>query len=581
MSTQGAMAGPVHYEIHIRRAAPDDWSLSHAVEDRRRALDAADDLMRDRQAVAVRVTRETLDPETMEFASAVILTRGAPMLKRRPIVAAPPRGPACRSVRDLYAPHARETIGQVLEGWLTRHEATAFELLHRPDLAERLEASGVELQHAIQKVAAPEARSMPGQSVHELMRHYQRLTEQAVERLLKAGRSGAFADLRTQPVADVAVRLAGSSERAFRMGGAVAASLRGLEGARARLERLMDLCDQAPPAGPPRALVFVPVEQILCEILGSGVRLAQLLGPGLDPGVSLAAAVRMAAPAEVAALIADDPRLCLSAPPVDGPPARLGARLAAGEFPLLTSALARVVQRELMGRRRLRPGDAAAEIDTLRLLAMALTATAGRLLTLEEVQTAFTERSRSLVAADFVAACVADCATVLAEAERLTWLCENVTGAANKRAAARWLNACLGSLRFENELRGRTATNAPLPGQRLLALADLQRAVDHAGLPQKERQAIVDALGQTGGAIEADARLTAQIARSAAPIPQKLAALLRLATGETGPTGPAAERARNEAVRLMRGPDARAALSAEPKAVQTLKPLMQAAGLAA
>ena len=89
------MAGPVHYEIHVRRAAPDDWTLSHATEDRRRALDAADDLMRDRQAVAVRVTRETLDPETMEFASAVILTRGAPVLKRSPIVASPPRGPAC------------------------------------------------------------------------------------------------------------------------------------------------------------------------------------------------------------------------------------------------------------------------------------------------------------------------------------------------------------------------------------------------------------------------------------------------------------------------------------------------------
>jgi len=34
-------------------------------------------------------------------------------------------------------------------------------------------------------------------------------------------------------------------------------------------------------------------------------------------------------------------------------------------------------------------------------------------------------------------------------------------------------------------------------------------------------------------------------------------------------------------VRLMRAPDARAALSAEPQAVQALRPLMQAVGLAA
>src|SRR5690606_25218455 len=233
------MAGPVHYEIYIRRTPPDDWSLSQATEDRRRAMETAEDLMRDRQAVAVRVTKETLDPETMEFASVVILTRGAPELNRRRPAPVEPRGPACRGVHALYAPHGRETIGRVLEDWLARQTATAFELLHRPDLAERLEASGVELQHAIQKVAVPEAQAVPGQSVHDLMRHYQRLAEQAIERLLKAGRDRAFADLETQPVADLAQGLAGAPDRAFLMGGAVAGSLRGLIGARARLERLM------------------------------------------------------------------------------------------------------------------------------------------------------------------------------------------------------------------------------------------------------------------------------------------------------------------------------------------------------
>nr|WP_313040225.1 hypothetical protein [Brevundimonas diminuta] len=575
------MAGPVHYEIYIRRTPPDDWSLSQAMEDRCRAMETAEDLMRDRQAVAVRVTKETMDPETMEFASVVVLTRGAPELKRKRPAPVEPRGPACRGVQDLYAPHARETIGRILEDWLGRQGATAFELLHRPDLAERLEASGVELQHAIQKVAVPEAQAVPGQSVHELMRHYQRLAEQAIERLLKAGRNRTFIDLETRSVADLAHSLTGAADRAFLMGGAVAGSLRGLTGARARLERLMDICDRAPIDGPPRALVFVAVEQILCELLGSRAGLAQILGPGLDQGSSLAAAVRMVAPREVGAILAHDPRLTLLVPPVEGPPARLGERLAAGEFPLLAAALARMVLRELMSQRRLRPGDAVGEIDILRALATALTATAGRLLTLEEVQTAFIERSRSLVAADFVAAYVADCTSVLAEAERLTRLCENVTGGANKRAAARWLDACVASLRFETELRGRLTTEAAPPGQRLLSLVALQRSVRNAGLPERETQAIVDALGLVGGAVEADARLTMQIARAPAPIPQKLAALLRLAAAETGPTGPVAERARAEAVRLMRAPDTRAALGAEPQAVLTLRPLLQAVGLAA
>ncbi|WP_392354764.1 hypothetical protein V8F63_05805 [Brevundimonas sp. LF-1] len=468
----------------------------------------------------------------------------------------------------------------MLEDWLNRQGATAFELLHRPDLAERLEASGVELQHAIQKVAVPEAQAIPGQSVHDLMRHYQRLAEQAIERLLTAGRKKQFPSFEDRPVAATALALQGAADRAFVMGGAVAGALRGLPGARARVERLMDICDQAPAEGAPRALVLVPVEQILCELLGSRHGLAQVLGPGLDQGASLAAVVRMAAPREVDAVLAQDARLSLLAPPIEGPVRRLGERLAAGEFPLLAASLARMVLRELMSQRRLRPGDAVGEIEILRVLAMALTATAGRLLTLEEVQTAFIERSKGLVAADFVAAYVKDCASVLSEAERLTRLCENVTGGANKRAATRWLDACVVSLRFETEMRARTPGATP-PGQRLMALAELQRGVRKAGLSERETQGVVEALGAVGGAIEADARLTAQLARAPAPVPQKLAVLLRLAAGETGPSGPVAERARAEAVRLMRAPDARAALSAEPQAVQALRPLMQAAGLAA
>lgn len=573
------MAGPVHYEIYIRNTAPADWSLHQAVEDRRQAVDAAEALLRDREAVAVRVTKETLDPETMEFASVIILTRGAPELSRKRPPAIDQRGPACRGVGDLYAPHARETIGRVLEDWLNRQGATSFELLHRPDLAERLEASGVELQHAIQKIAVPEAQAISGQSVHDLMRHYQRLAEQAIERLLTAGRKKQFPSFEDRPVAATAVALQGAADRAFVMGGAVAGALRGLPGARARVERLMDICDQAPAEGAPRALVLVPVEQILCELLGSRHGLAQVLGPGLDQGASLAAVVRMAAPREVDAVLAQDARLSLLAPPIEGPVRRLGERLAAGEFPLLAASLARMVLRELMSQRRLRPGDAVGEIEILRVLAMALTATAGRLLTLEEVQTAFIERSKGLVAADFVAAYVKDCASVLSEAERLTRLCENVTGAANKRAAARWLDACVASLRFETEMRARTP--ATPPGQRLMALAELQRSVRKAGLAERETQGVIEALGAVGGSIEADARLTAQLARAPAPIPQKLAVLLRLAAGETGPSGPVAERARAEAMRLLRAPDARAALSAEPHAVQALRPLMHAAGLAA
>ena len=570
------MAGPVHYELYIRKNAPSPWTLMLASEDRKHAVDTAEEVLRDKQAVAVRVTKETLDPDTMEFASSTILTRGAPEPPKKRLVSDDDKQSNCMGPQDLYAPHARELIGRVLEDWLGRNGATVFELLHRPDLVEKLEASGVELQHALQKVAIPESQAT-GQASHDLIRHYQKLVEGAMERVIAAGRKGTFPDLANRSLADVAQKLAGAPDRAFVMGGVVSGALIGLRGARPRLDRLMDLADRAPTEGGPRAMVMVAIEQILCELLAARTNLSEILGPALDQGGSLAAVVRMVAPREIDMLIRHDPRMALLMPSVDGPAARLGARLEAGEFPLLAASLARMVLRELMGPRRLRPADAPGEIDILRTLAMSLTATAGRLLTLEEVQTAFTERSKSLVTADFVQAYVVPCETVLCEAEQLTRLCENVTGNANKRSAARWLAACVTSLRFESEMRISSTTAS----KKLQVLAMRNRSVKAAALSENDTEQIMVAIGNVGGAVEAEAKLTAQLARAPVPVPQKLSALLRLAAGETAPLGPVSERAKAEAIKMFRAPEARAELSASPETIAPLKGLMKAAGLAA
>ena len=573
------MAGPVHYEIYIRKTPADSWSLLQATENRKQAVETAEDLLADKRAAAVRVTKETLDPESMEFQSVTVLTLGAPEVKQKRIVRQDDQPSNCMTPQDLYAPHAREVIGRVLEDWLKRRQVTPFELLHRPDLTEVLEASGVELQHAVQKVAVPESQAT-GLPVHDLIRHYQKLIQATTERIIDAGRKKLFADL-DEPgtsVADLAIKLEGHADRGFLMGGAVCGALKDVTGGRARLERMMDLVDAAPAEGAPRAMVLVAVEQILCELFAAPPRRAEILGPSLDLGGNLAAIVRMVAPNEMEMLIRMEPRLAAHVPPVDGPAERLGRRLAAGEFRLLAAAMAREVIRELKGSRRLRPGDAPGEIDILRTLAMALTATTGRLLSLEEVQDAFVQRSKALVTADFVGTYAASCKSAVDEAAALVRLCENVTGAANKRAAGRWLSACVGALRFETEQRGGPPN---LTAQRLAALAVLQKGVRAAALGEKDEAEISGRIGAVAGLVEADARLVAQVAKSPLPPVRRLSVLLKLASGETAPFGPVAERARAEAIRIFKTPDARAALSAEPEALAPLRPLMKAAGLAA
>ena len=572
------MAGPIHYELYVRKTAPAPWSLQMATESRGQAMEQAEALLADGDVVAVRVTKETLDPETMEFQSVTVLTRGAPEVKKKKLVRDDGSQSNCLAPADLYAPHARELIGRVLEDWLARQGVTVFELLHRADLAERLDASGVELQHAIQKVAVPESQDT-GQSVHDLVRHYQKLAEATIARVITTERKGRFPDLDRAGLGKAAEKLAGDPERAFLMGGAIARRLNDIRGPRARLNALMDLAEAAPEAGPGRALVMVVLDQITAEMATQRAVMADILGPSLDPGGTMAATVAMLAPAETAAVAKIEPGLAREMPVIEGAAKRLSERLGGGQLPQTRATLARQVLRELRGPRRLKPRDAAGEIDVLRVLATLLTATGDSLLTAEEVQTAFVDRSKSLVTADFVGQYTACFEGVAAEAEALLRLCENVTGAASKRSAARWLLASVTSLRFESEML--SSAHEETPARRLHRLARLQRETRAAGLAESDVEDLGQALGAIGATLESRAGLIAAITRSRATPSQKLGMLLRMAMGETAPLGPTADRARAEALKLLRAPETRGALAAQPAEVAALKPMLQAAGLAA
>jgi hypothetical protein len=568
--------GQVHYEVFVRVSALAPWRLEQATEQRDVATTLADEMLADNRAVAVRVTKETLDNDTMEFNSITLFSKGLPEPSRKTRERAASTEPPCRAPSDLYASHARETIGRVLEDWLRRNRCTAFELLHRPDLVEKLEASGVELQHAIQKVAVPESQAT-GQPVHDVMRAYQRLTEQAIERVIQFGRKNRFPDLSQTPIAEAAMQLLGDPDRAFRLGGAIAGVMAKATRPREKVGFLLDFVEAAPEQAQPTALIRVVVEQPLAEILASPQGLADVLGPELDLGGNLAALTRLAAPDEVEALIRMEPGLARQIPRLEGPAERLGHQMRAGAFKMLGAYIARRVIKELTGPRRLRPADARAEIDILRALAMALTASAGRLLSLDEVQEAFASRSKSIVTADFVEAYLKGAPTVRAEAELLVRLSENVTGAANKRESARWLSACVGALRFEKEAR----ESAESPASSLGQLALLQRSVRGAGLNEADTGQIARKLGEIGAQVEADARICEQIVRAPLPPVQKLTLLLGLASGQGAPFGGASEKAKAEVLRLLRIPAAREALAAAPELAGKIRPLLQAAGLAA
>jgi hypothetical protein len=330
------MSGQVHFEVFVRRGgAP--WKLELATEERTHAVDTAEALFAEGKVSAVRVTKETLDPETREFKTVTILNKGAP----EPVKAKQVReedDPLCVTPQDLYTGHARDRIGRLLEGWLARYKVTPFELLHRPDLIEKLEASGTDLQHAVQKIAVPEAQAR-GISVHELIRGFQRLIEQAIERVLKDGRKGVLPDLSKESLAQVAARVMGDPDRFYLMGAAIAGAVAPAKGWSEKIGGLLDLVDAAPEAGPARGLAIGVVEQLLAEILATRVGLGELLGEDLDLGASLAAMARLAAADTVEALIAVEPSVAKVMPPLSPVAARLAAWLATDDFESVLGAI--------------------------------------------------------------------------------------------------------------------------------------------------------------------------------------------------------------------------------------------------
>ena len=131
----------VHYELFVRKTPAAPWALEMASENRAQVVETAETLMDEKRVAAVRVSKETLDEESREFQSVVIVSKGhvEAARKRKPVEN---REALCVSPQDLYSAHARDRIGRLLENWLSHHHATPFELLHRPDLIAKLDAAG-------------------------------------------------------------------------------------------------------------------------------------------------------------------------------------------------------------------------------------------------------------------------------------------------------------------------------------------------------------------------------------------------------------------------------------------------------
>lgn len=559
----------IHYELSARKTRTDGWSLELATEDRNLAIKTAETLMAEGKALGVKVAKETLDAETREFQTVTIFTLGeqAPEKKQK---VREKFEPLCVAPQDIYSAHARDRIGRLLEGWLRTNGATPFELLHRADLAELLESSGTDLQHAIQKISVPEAQGR-GSSVHEVVRTFQSLADRSIKRLIKDARQNAFPDLSKESFGDAAIRICHEPERAYLLGCAVANHLASASTRWEKVRMLLELANAAPEAGPPRGLALSVIEQPLSEQLGSRTGLDELLGAGHDLGARLAIMTRLAFHKNVEALMRFEPLVAKAMPQLNPTCTELAKWLATEDFQQVRVALAKNVMAELVGPRRLRPSDPTGEIEIIRALAMALTAGAGDSILPEDIHEAFTVRSRMLVTADFIENYLGRSGYAYDDAMAMLYLVENVIGAANKRQAARYLSAGISGLRFENEFR----FSVESPPARLRALAKLQKSIGKCGLAGEDIQPIQSKVSEVATLVESESKLIQQLGKAQKAPVQRLILLLEMAIGEAAPIGSISERAAAEAMKLARQDDVRSELAKSPDQTAQVRTLLQ------
>jgi len=426
----------VHFELFVRRHRRAPWTLALATEDRRAAFEAIDDVTAGDRDAAVRLCKETRDPATGEFRPLVLVERGVKAEPRRRRWTPPLRRPpveagaraACVQPQDLYGTPARQAIGRHLAGWLGRNGVTPFELLHRADLAEQLEACRGDLSTALSNAALEQAGAA-GAGMDRIRRGLEALARRTIERIVRS-----------------------DPEPVFQLGMMVAERLARCEGWRDKAALLLDLLDAAPGDGAGAQVATRMLQQPLVDILGAHGDLADLFGGASDPGDGLLVLLQVALAPEVAAAKAASPALARLATPLRGLSARLALMLHARPGLARTRwAMVRRVVAALADEALLWPDDPDREIDGLRALA-ALLARAGRLANTEDLVEALATRWRRTIIPEIVEARLAVCAGPMDQAALLLDLIEEAVGRAPVAILGQRLATLLAAPEFTREL---------------------------------------------------------------------------------------------------------------------------------
>jgi hypothetical protein len=494
---------------------------------REAALQMAEALMADQKATGVKVLKETYNSETGDFLSLKIFEDGHTRSKMDAAAEDLPHALPCFQPDDLYSYHARATMARLLCDYLARNKLTVTELIHRADALEKFEATGTLFQHAIQKIAVAQAATT-ATPVQHIMKSLNELVTQAIHRVYRDARRGAFPALEPGRFAPAAEKFARAEKGGYLLNGAIARHLREAKSWNEKTLALLAILDEARGDSDGAKLLEASVDSLIAEILHGSAALHELIGEHVNLGEAVMSLVL----------------LFLGEQPAEGRE-RSGLlavtrRFAADALPTARTAIANRILAELKSVRRLCPGSLSDEFRMLKRIANKLVLGEGKYLSHDDLIAAFALRSRRCVAHECVQEYLADAGGPDDKLERLLFVEENIVGAENKRQLVAFIHPIITAAPFENHfVFGKNPVLA-----RLQRLAELQSRVRQSGFQDSQRQEIADLLDRIAAEAEARAKLFEGIEAKPVGHAEKAAALLRLCGGRALTEGRLSARAR-------------------------------------
>ncbi|HEY1615452.1 MAG TPA: hypothetical protein VGF97_17365 [Rhizomicrobium sp.] len=496
----------IHYEIHRRQSSQHGWSLHEVVLVRETALEIAHELIAAHRVNGVRVTKETFDPDSGDFLSLKIFEEGHAQARADVSSEEAPHALPCLTVDDLYAPPARAIMARLLGDFLVQHRLTISELLHRPDMVEKLEATGTVWQHAMQKIAVAQAATtrLP---VQQIMKSLDKLATDAAHRLHRDLRSGRLSAVNQSGFAAFAASVPHDAETGYRLNVGIAACLASASAWKEKLAILMALLAASPEKL--RPIVAPCIDAIVAELLATESALHELLGRPQDLGQMLTLLIDLAL-ADAGGAIGSE---------LEG----LRPHFARDHLPLARTAIIARVLAELKSLRRLCP-SVEAELELMRGLAQKLVLCQGKYLSAGDITAAFMLRSRRFVSQEYVDELLSRAANPEEKLERLLRLEESIVGVESRKRLAEFAHALVGSLQFETAFQ-----NAEDPVLvRLRHIAQMQLRIRSSRLQEGDRNELADVLDRRACQIEANAHLLETLAQKLPEPAARLNALLKL-----------------------------------------------------